>query len=367
MKFTIHTSILALPVQECVSLVGSKVMPILEHLLVSVDANGLTLIGGNGEMYLKTIIAAGDLMITSPGSVALPAKKFAEMIKSLDGEISISVTGLKAIIQSGKTKLELSGLEGDEYPQFPNHLGKSLCIDGVKLVEIIQKSSYATATKEHTPILKGVALTLADQQIQARATDRHRAALINDQVSGAEGDFKVVIPASSCDKLCKLIDPNELVNISSSDNYFTVSTTHFVFTTRVLSGTYPDPDRLVSQLNFRTTFTIDTIKLMQTIKRALIIADAKVNIIRLSVTSEEAEVYCEYDGNIFSESVSIEKFTGDPLKLAFNAKYALDALVAIQSSHIEVGLTGRETPFRLSPIEAPSDNVHILLPYRTTS
>lgn len=369
MQLTVNRDVLAGPLDECVKFAKSKVLPILDHVLLHADVKeGLTLTGGNGDVYLQTTIPTSSLSISSSGLIALPAIKFADLIKTLTSEISIEIDGLKATIKSGKKKLLLSGLNGEEYPSFSDTTGSKITIDGNHLKKVLNSVAYATAIKEDIPILKGIFLRLSNDAIQIRASDRNRVAVVNDTFE-SNIDIQTTIPSTSWAKLSRLIGDGELVTIIIGPSSFKAITTSYTFMSRILEGTYPMPDQLISRLNKETSFQIDTNELMQALERAHIIASDNSNIIKLSVSPDEVTISSQYDGNSFDEILPIHEFNGDLISISFNGKYAQEAMKSITSSKTEFSYLSGATnnkALMFSDIEM-IDNYHIVMPYRTHS
>ncbi|KGO32127.1 hypothetical protein Q757_02880 [Oenococcus alcoholitolerans] len=76
---------------------GKVMIPILSGIKISAQSNGLTLIGSNSEISIKTIIAAdqkNDLKIEEEGEIVVSANFFTSIIKRLsESDLQIYTEG----------------------------------------------------------------------------------------------------------------------------------------------------------------------------------------------------------------------------------------------------------------------------------
>lgn len=379
MKLSISKNELNDAIQQVAKAVSVRpTIPILGGIKIDVNHQVITLTASDTDISIQsftpvehedTIIAQVD----KPGSVVLPAKFFVEIVKKLPSEqVTIEVNSqFQTLIRSGSTEIQMVGLDPEEFPILPSiEQNELLQIPGDLLKTMIRQTILAASTSEQTPILTGVLWNLHEGELKFVATDRHRLASRTTKVNTPE-DYafnNIVISAKTLGELYKLIpDQNTLVDIVVTDNQVLFKVDNVLFYTRILDGTYPDTSKIIPQV-FETELVLDTKNVMDAIDRAYLMSrEEKTNIVRLAtlddgmieVSSSSTEL-----GRV-TEQLDAKQFTGDPLRIAFNSKYMLDVLKAIDSEQIFIGFTGAMRPIIIRPLDH-NFSMYVILPYRTT-
>ena len=108
---------------------GKNGNAILSHILIVVDNGDLILTGSDSEIELVSRIRLDQEW--EQGSITVPSKKFLDIIKSFNNNslIKFKLESDKATISSGKSKLKLSTLPSESYPEFKrNSIDKNFAI-----------------------------------------------------------------------------------------------------------------------------------------------------------------------------------------------------------------------------------------------
>jgi DNA polymerase-3 subunit beta len=363
MKIVIPQHVLAKPLEQISKALPNKTtIPILSNILLRADDEGLTLIVGDISVFIKTVIPTEYVTVERQGAITLPGKKIVEIVKKLSGDITIEVDKTNATIYTGKSKFELAGIEADEYPEFPQVIGDIVHLPGEVLKRNIAQTIYATSDQESMPILTGVLFKLTSGNIRFVGCDRHRLAQKESNIE-SDLDFSVVVGRESLSELTKLIDDKETVELQISSNNFMAKTKYYTFFSRVLEGSYPDTDRLIPT-DFNTTVSVKTTKFIESLERVFIVAnEEKTKVVKMSV-GDDIEIKSEASGSKASDRLEIQHKEGDDITVAFNAKYALDALKAIDGPEIIIQFVGPMQPMIIKGKDDDSA-LHMILPYRT--
>ena len=150
----------------------------------------------------RYILAATDLeigirvsvdgQVADGGSITIPAKKFAAMIKEMqDSEIHIVTTPEdKVNITCGSAKFKIAGLPADEFPPLINEKDKDkklsfVSMDSNALLMMIQQTSFAASREEIRHFLNGVHISLKEKQVKMAATDGKRLAVATASLNDA--------------------------------------------------------------------------------------------------------------------------------------------------------------------------------------
>lgn len=350
-------------------------IPILTGIKIAVTKDQCILTGSDADLSIQSFIprTIDDQEIYQPitqGNIVLPAKYFSEIVKKLPTDkIEIEVTEqFVTSIRSGNSEFHLNGLNADEYPQLPElDEDQTFRMSTGSFKNMIRQTAFAVSTQESRPVLTGVLWILENEELTFVATDSHRLAKRQEKVQTSDNlSFKnVVIPGKSLHELQRLLDhEHDLIDIVVTKNQILVKADRLLFYSRLLEGTYPDTERIIPK-EVKTEIVLDAQPFLQAIERASLLAKDGKHIIKLQSLETEIEVTSNTPevGRV-SEKVGIHSNEGEEVKIAFNAKYLLDALKAIDHSKIKIQFTGGMSPFVLKPID--DDRVlHLVLPVRT--
>lgn len=380
MKFTIKRQKLLSSIQEVSNAISPRaaVIPILTGMKLSMNNDTLTLTGSNSDITIESTIKStidDEEIITniSNGSIVLPVPHFSDIIRKLPGDlVHIEVKdNFKTIIQSEKSVFELHGQSSEEYPRIliekdnPN-----FSIPAKQLRQLIRQTVFAVSTMETRPILTGVHLTFNDGNVRFTSTDTHRLAqseisieTLNDQST----DFSIVIPGQSLLDLSKIINHiDENMYISIMKNQIIFFTDRLLFISRLLSGTYPDTERLIPT-NVKSKIRLKTNEFIRTIDRAALLAsEEQNNVIRFEATGNS---FIEISSNSpeigrVNEQMEIISHEGEEVTISFSSKYLLEALRSIDADEVILSFTGPMHPFIVTTPE--NDQIlHLILPVRT--
>ncbi|HEY8528730.1 MAG: DNA polymerase III subunit beta [Paenibacillaceae bacterium ZCTH02-B3] len=353
-------------------------IPILGGIKLEADSSGMSLTASDTDISIRSFIPAVvddqvAINVERAGSVVLQAKFFAEIVRKLPTEeIHLEVHDrFQTTIVSGATEIQLVGFDPEEFPVLPSvREDRVLSLPGSLLKDMIRQTSFAVSTNESTPILTGVHWQLQDGVLKATATDRHRLACSVAR-TGADPSVQfsdVVISGRTLNELVKILpDQDTMVDIVVDDSQVLFRLDNVLFFARVLDGAYPDTSRIIPR-TFKTEFILPAAAFADAIERAYLLSrEEKTNIVRLS-TLEDGRIELNSSSSEIgrvTETLQTSGITGEPLRISFNSKYFIDALRVIEAEEIFLGFNGPMSPVVLRPRDS-EDNLHLILPYRTS-
>ncbi|HLR52719.1 MAG TPA: DNA polymerase III subunit beta [Candidatus Avamphibacillus sp.] len=376
MKFIIEREKLIASIQDVMKAISSRTaIPILTGMKLEATQHGITLTGSDSDISIESFIPAENedhvnVEQIEEGSIVLGARYFPDIIRKLpESKVEIETDdNLKVLIRSGNAEFNLNGQDPEEYPQIlqvQTENSFELPIDLLK--NLIKQTVFAVSNMETRPILTGVNLTLKDSVLNFTATDSHRLASRDIPVETNIEFSNIVIPGKSLNELNKILDDTEeKVEISMTNNQILFRTKHLKFMSRLLEGNYPETSRLIPDES-KTTISVNTKNLLQTIDRASLLAKAEHNnVVRLmtkgnkmiEITGSSSEI-----GEVV-EDLSVQSIEGEDLKISFSSKYMMDALRAMEVDEVNIEFTGAMRPFILRP-QNEDPIIQLILPVRT--
>lgn len=357
---------------------GRSTLQILSHLHIqAVDATQVALTGNDLELSISARIPA---QVVGQGALTVPARTLQEVLANLPdkGDVTLGVDALNNVqVTCEKSAFKLLGLAAGDYPQLPaieTPLAR-FTIPQALLKQMIRQTAFAVGTDETRKILTGVLCRIAENTLHLVATDTHRLAVRSVPVA-SDGAASLILPVRAVNEVANQSGEGETqVTLTAGLVRFDIPGENaLVIQTRVIEGNFPNYQRVIpeggtKQLVFATQPTL------RAAKRASIVA--KEGAQRLVFTTEGADhlilsAESQTIGNAREEVDAT--YVGDaPIEMAFNARYFLDALAAIESESVTFDLSESLKPGVLRAVPAPDspaqvgDYLAVLMPMQVVS
>ncbi len=342
-------------------------MPILNHFLLSAAPGASFITATDLETALKESV---ELEVLEEGTVCIPAKKLFEIVREMDGEITIESTEKQWVkVKSGKSVFRIAGLSVDEFPVWPSITAsgdaEEIQIEAALLREIVEKTIYAAGESDTRYVLNGLLFHLqASGGICVVGTDGHRLALLQKAVPfSVKEERKLIVSRKSVSELRRfLADGAAPVKVIIGKSHLLFSLGSIEFLSRLIEGTYPNYEQVLPLGNTKTA-TIEKEALMKALRRVSIMskersssvkADFEAGVMVISASSP--------DVGEAKDEISMT-YTGDPMSLAFNARYLLDTLGAMGSGLVVMKLNEPLSPVLMTE-EGSDDYKCVIMPMR---
>ena len=343
-------------------------LQILECVLIFANSEkGLKIIGNDLEIGIET--KSIDAEIIEEGSVAVDAKMFFDIIRRLpSGNVTVQSDENNILtIKCKKTEFKVLGQSGEEFPFLPEiKKSEPYYIQAGAFKNIIRQTIFSVAVDDSKPVMTGELMEIKDGMLKLVAIDGFRVALREVELVeiDEERKEKVVIPSKALNEINKLLPPEkeEMVAIYVSEKHVLFELENCVVVSRLLEGDFINYENIFSS-DYSTLVYVNREELLSCVERtSLISKEVKKSPVKLNVLPDKMEVTSFTElGNAYDElEVSID---GIPIEIAFNPRYLIEALKAIDEDEICVQFT---TP--LSPCvirhEEISSYKYLVLPLR---
>jgi DNA polymerase-3 subunit beta len=280
-------------------------------------------------------------------------------------------------LRAARSEANIKGIDAQEFPivALPPEDAEGITIEPDVLRSAIEQVAFAAATDESRPILTGVLAQFHQGGLTLAAADGFRLAVSSADV-GTDLDeaSTIIIPARALAELSRISadqeDPIEmLITPSRNQILFHLSNTDLV--SQLIEGSFPDYKQIVPK-EYSTRTILGTEDLLKAVKVAFLFARDAANIIRLSavpgsdltpgqmiVTGTSAE----YGDNVSELDATIE---GDPIEVAFNARYMIDALSVVGTPEVALETSTSSSPGVIRPVGSESDFLCVIMPMHIT-
>ncbi len=371
MKFSVNQDSLVKGLQVVNRIATTRsTLPVLGNILLVTDKGRLKLVTTDLELAIDTYVGA---KVEIEGAITVPARTFTDFVtNNSDTTIDFVLKDTVLTARSAHYTAEIKGIDAVEFPTIPTlEQQKIIHLTAPLIKEAIVQTVFATTQDETRPILGGVALFVKDKEITLAATDSYR--LAEKRVPIEEGDagtLTVIVPARALLELSRLIDPEVArVSLCLDNHQMMVVCGDSHLTSRLISGTFPDYQTIIPK-ELNTTLTLNRNEFISSLRMASLFSrDSAYNV---TFTVEEKALHLKALSSQIGTSTSTvtASVTGEPMSMAFNARFILDALQVITSEAVQFLLQSpQENQWYPGIIRSTEDHhyQYVIMPLRTGS
>src|SRR5882672_8123307 len=332
-------------------------VPILGHVLIEPNGNGLNLSATDLEVGIRTNVACSG----KEKSLTLNARKLFEIVREAEGE-EVALTTLDndwVELKCGRAKFKMMGLDPRSFPAMPSQsLGKEatgskkqlkaeLAIPAAVLSGMIDKTLFAVSPDEARYNLSGVFVeSSAPGAARMVATDGHRLAMIEREVPGFRMEGGAIIPRKGLAELRKILDQDgdAEVRLSLEGQLAYLKRGSTEVSMRLVEGEFPDYRGVIpKQSKYKIAVSRDA--LLAAIKRAAIFSSERYHGVKFALSASTLTVSSTSpETGEASESLDVD-FKSEEFAIGFNAAYVQQALGVIpQGADVELGLSDDVSP-----------------------
>lgn len=331
-------------------------LPILLNFLLETEKSRVKLVSTDLQMGMRHYIPAE---IESDGSITIPARKFSDIVQSLqeghDVDLAVEVGG-RVLLKSGRSRFSLAGTPKSEYPVLPEFNAEgAFTIAGPTLAEMLKKTVFASSSDETRYVLNGVFWVGSGGALELVATDGRRLAAMRRKCLPADREFRAIIPTKVLAELLKVLGSGDnggedAVKIAIGDNQVAFQHKSTALLSRLVEGSFPNYEQVIptrKDLEVRA----DTKELLAITRRAAVCAAERTGIVKFNFKEGILHVRAATQNQEFDEEMPVE-FSGAEFAIAFNPQFLIDGLKQIDSDTVSLGIT---TPSNPVLIEAAGD------------
>ena len=362
------------------SIVGRAVasrstLPVLSNVLLATDNGQLRLAATNLEIGINCWVGA---KIEEEGAITVPARLLAEFVNSLPPEridLDLDESTQTLNMKCARIESNIKGIDAQEFPLVPTAQEDEtpIRLNPEWLRKMIDQVVFAAATDESRPILTGVLVQFDEDRLTMAAADGFRlsvktASLNRTEYSGEPSE--VIIPARALMELARISadqeEPVEVI-ITPARKQILFHLQSIDLVSQLIEGKFPDYNQIIPK-GYATRSVLETGNFLKAARVSHLFARDSANIIKLEVVPSGDELMngritlvatsAELGDNVADLDASID---GDPLEIAFNAKYLMDVLAVIDSPQVILETTAASSPGVIRPI-GDDQFTHVIMP-----
>ena len=386
MKITISRNDLWKGIETVLDVVPSKpALPILSNICIIATNDGLYLSATDLDLSVTTHIPA---KVESTGSITVPARTFADITREWpETNLSIIVDndrlrlfGTLGDSKNGEGVYNLSGFPTDEFPKTPTtidgltlSLQEDMPLSSSKLLEMINKTSFAVSKDDTRPILNGVYWKIEAKKMEMVSTDGSRLACYRtffDMDLHDDDEASVIIPPQALNKISKILsDSQESAEISFGQTQILFKAGNTYLSSRLIEGPYVDYTQVLPKSN-EIELCVDSNLLYTAVKRVSILASTYTRQVRFKLEDSTIELSTaspEIGGE--AREVIPAIYNEKKLDIGYNAQFLMEIIRKIDTPNVVFKLSDAVTA---AVVKAQSDDNGVeeyfclLMPLRPT-
>jgi DNA polymerase-3 subunit beta len=341
MKLTAGREALLKPLQSVIGVVERRqTMPILANVLLVAKNDRMAITATDLEVEL---VAVAEVNVQNGGEITVPGRKLFDICRALpeNAELSISLSGDKLAVRSGKSKFSLTTLPAAEFPTVEDiNAGESLELPRASLARLLEKTHFSMAQQDVRYYLNGLLLESSKKHLRAVATDGHRLALCQvDLGKPGAPDKQVIVPRKGILELQRLIgagDEGDLT-IELGTNHVRIQLPGIRFTSKLVDGRFPEYERVIPK-DTGNELSADRQLLKGALQRTAILSNEKYRGIRLIIRKGSVILQAHNPEQEEAEEEVEVSYDGEDIEIGFNVSYLQDALGAIESEQVTLSV-----------------------------
>ena len=340
MKLTATREDILSPLQSVIGVVERRqTMPVLANVLLSAREDRLSITGTDLEVEL---MATSSVSVGASGDITVPGRKLLDIFKALPEKTSVTLTtdGDRVSLKAGRSRFTLSTLPAAEFPVVDEiNSQQTLSVPQGEFRRLIDKTHFSMAQQDVRYYLNGMLLETEGKSLRAVATDGHRLALCETELeTRAKTSQQVIVPRKGVLELQRVLGTEGNLELAVGTNHVRAQVGHVRFTSKLIDGRFPEYGRVIPA-NPTKLVEADREVLRAALQRTAILSNEKYRGIRLVLKSELLTLQAHNPEQEEAEDQIEVDYKGDELEVGFNVNYLLDALAAIETDKVELGLT----------------------------
>ena len=351
----------AIKVSRAIS--GKTTNPILEGIKLVADNDCLIISATDGDLAIEKKIKAE---VKVEGQTVVPGRFFVEFIKKLTKEkIELSLNEKNQLnIRYTDSVGSIQCYNPSEYPGF-NKIDSNdfFAMSQADFKDLINKTIFSVAVDDSRPILKGCLLEISENGINSVALDGYRLAYCKKEIKHSTVKTNVIVPARSLGEISRILeDSTEIINIYIQKNAIMVDLKDTKIISKLLEGEFLNYKQIIPN-HFETSVVINKAQFEDALDRASLLSKiGQNNLVKLDIKENSMEITSNSDIGNISEKVNVS-FTGKDLKIAFNARYFMEASRNVQDEFIKLNFNLPTNPCVITPVESEGFKF-LILPVR---
>ncbi len=323
-------------------------LPILKNFLLAAENNKIKITATNLEIAVS---CATTGKVIQEGRYTAPMRLFSSIIGNIQNDrLNIEQKGTKIEIKTDNYEATVQGISPDEFPPTPKISNQELFVEmkGLVLKEAAGQVLVSSQPNDLRPELNAMLFDFSVTALKLATTDSFR---LSEKTIGEEQfesshkeSFKILIPLKTVGYLLRAFKDEELVRIYHDENQILFKTTEVEILSRLIEGSFPDYTAIVPK-KFNTEIVVKKEDLANALKLVSVFSNKNNEVkFRVQENKKIIEVLSQSDTLGENKYILSGKIKGGAQEIVFNWRYVADALKAIKTEEVFIGMSGESDP-----------------------
>lgn len=352
--------------QEALTVAGSIIAartpkPVLQCVKLIASGKTLTLLATDLEAGCRYTLTS--VQVEEEGEALIPAARLTGIVRESGDEESLVIETEKETchIRGSGSHFKIFGYDPGEYPPVAEFTeAPDFRVSAGELSKTIGRTLFATAKAHSHYAISGVLWEAGEKKLQLVATDGHRLAQAKGTLSeSASKDVTAIVPA----KLMALInrvcgDGEETLDVKVEENQIIIRSARAVLVSSLVQGNFPKYSDVIPRDCTRKA-TVNTSQFEHRTRQAALLTNEESRGIRLAFQTDKVTLTSRAPEAGEAEVTCQVAYDGEPMDIAFNPAFLLDALRVVDSDEVVFELNASNKP---AMMKAGTDFLYVLMP-----
>jgi DNA polymerase-3 subunit beta len=343
MEFSAEREILLEGIQTVQNIITPKsALPILLNILIETQGDNLRLTATDLDIGISCVIPVN---IKEVGALAIPAKKFSDIIRELPGD-NIQINTKKnnlMFIESSNCRFKIMGVAREEFPKLPELKDKEVIkIEQAMLKEALRITSFAVAVDEARYVLNGILFKIQKNNLILVGTDGKRLATVERKLKqDIAREIQIIIPIKTIQELNRNLKEEGELSLILGSNQVLFDLGRVVIISRLIEGEFPDYQRVIPGVS-ENKITLNREQFLLAVKRAALLSTPEYQPVKLEVFKDKLVISKSTPDIGESREEMVVQYKGKEMVMGFNPDYLIDVLKNLNPQEVEFELTDSE-------------------------
>ncbi|HZF17931.1 MAG TPA: DNA polymerase III subunit beta [Steroidobacteraceae bacterium] len=352
------------PLQTVIGVVERRqTMPILANVLLSAKDNRLSVTATDLEVEL---VASAEVNVQQGGDITVPGRKLLDICRALPEGVTISLAGEadKITLKAGRSRFTLATLPASDFPTVEEiNAQQTLQIPQADFRRLLDKTHFSMAQQDVRYYLNGMLLEADGKTLRAVATDGHRLAICEIELTlKVKAAHQVIVPRKGVLELQRILGTEGSLDFLIGTNHVRAQIGDVRFTSKLIDGRFPEYSRVIPAAAGRQ-LQADRDLLRASLQRTAILANEKYRGIRLALKKNALTIQAHNPEQEEAEEEIEVSYAGEDMEVGFNVNYLLDALAAVDGGKVAIGLTDANSSCLVHAPESTTSR-YVVMPMR---
>ena len=364
MNFSVSLKELVQKLQVAIGVIASNnTMAILDDFLFSIRDGVLYISASDMETLIQTKL---EVVCDENGEIAIPARILLDTLKNLpDQPLNFLIDGEHQNLQitSSVGKYHIACNDPSDFPQAPAIPDdKPVQFDASALLDVFSKTAFTIGSDVIRPAMTGLFFDLDFNHSTFVSTDAHRLVKYRLDNTSNEVLTSFILPKKSLSLISKILHEMEELEVRNDGSHAFFTGGEYQIISRLIDARFPDYESVIPGKN-ELSLVINRRDLLQSLRRIVIYSNQVTRQVKLEITPDSLTITGQdLDfSNEATEQLNCS-YNGEPMVVAYNARFLLDMLNVMESEEVILKLASPTIAGLLEPMEqAAGTNVVMLI------